>query len=117
MRQGVIVGLGEGVEEKSRALGLDISIGTRVVPFRVSETQTGSGAFAEYVTADAENVVPVDDAISDASASQLIVNPLTVVGMLERLAPPPGAYILQSAGGSTLGKQARLSATIIDETP
>lgn len=43
--------------------------------------------------------------MSDASAAQLLVNPLTVLGMLAVLAPPPGGFVLQAAGGSTLGKQ------------
>jgi len=43
--------------------------------------------------------------VTDVSAAQLLVNPLTVLGMLATLAPPPGGYVLQAAGGSTLGKQ------------
>jgi trans-2-enoyl-CoA reductase len=47
----------------------------------------------------------IPDAVSDTSAAQLNVNIVTVIGMLNNLAPPVGSYVLQSAGGSTLGKQ------------
>jgi trans-2-enoyl-CoA reductase len=47
----------------------------------------------------------IPDSVSDESAAQLHVNPMTVIGMLNTLNPPKGSYVLQSAGGSTLGKQ------------
>lgn len=36
---------------------------------------------------------------------QFLVNPVTVVGMLEELAVPAGEYLLQTAAGSVLGRQ------------
>ena len=35
------------------------------------------------------------------------VNPLTVTGMLERVAVPRGEWLLQTAAGSTLGRLVR----------
>ena len=37
------------------------------------------------------------------------INPLTVIGMLERVAVPRGEWLLQTAAGSTLGKLVRQS--------
>ena len=52
----------------------------------------------------AANFMPVPDSVSDEAAAQFLVNPVTVVGMLDELAVPTGEYLLQSAAGSTLGR-------------
>jgi NADPH:quinone reductase-like Zn-dependent oxidoreductase len=65
----------------------------------------GHGSWQQYVAVPAASFMPVPDSVSDESAAQFLVNPVTVVGMLEQLAAPAGEYILQSAAGSTLGRQ------------
>jgi hypothetical protein len=47
-----------------------------------------------------------------ASTSSWQVNPLTVIGMLERVAVPRGEWLLQTAAGSTLGRLVRLRSRI-----
>jgi NADPH:quinone reductase-like Zn-dependent oxidoreductase len=49
--------------------------------------------------------VAVPDAVSDETAAQFWINPVTVVGMLRVLAVPKGQYLLQTAAGSVLGRQ------------
>jgi NADPH:quinone reductase-like Zn-dependent oxidoreductase len=76
-----------------------------VVPFVSEECKKGAGTYAEYVVVDAENIVPIPDGVDMLAAAQHYVNPITAMGMLKELDAPKGEYILQSAGGSTLGKQ------------
>lgn len=77
-------------------------VGQRCVPLNWGPVTTGSGTWTEYLIAKVEDVVAIPEAVNDESASQLLVNPLAVLGMLDSLAAPA---VLQSAGGSALGKQ------------
>jgi NADPH2:quinone reductase len=78
------------------------AVGTRVIalPWPAAE---GEGTFQEYAVVPVGQLVPVLDAISNADAAQLIVNPVTVLGMLEELALPAGAWLLVTAASSALG--------------
>lgn len=101
---GVVVGVGPRLKIPRDLKGL--RIGSRVVPLLATvDRSPPAGAWSEYVVIDTESVVLVPDAVSDESAAQLVVNPVTVVGLLDLIQPPPGSYILQAAGGSALGKQ------------
>ena len=68
-------------------------------------TKTGDGSWQEYVAVPSSNFLPVPDSVSDSSAAQFFVNPVTVYGMLDVLNAPKGEYLLQSAAGSVLGRQ------------
>jgi NADPH:quinone reductase-like Zn-dependent oxidoreductase len=63
------------------------------------------GGWSQWVTADAQFVVPVPDAVSDEVAAQMLVNPITVL-MLRRQAEKhfstgyDGVVINNAAGGS-----------------
>jgi NADPH:quinone reductase-like Zn-dependent oxidoreductase len=84
--------------------GLDV--GSRVVPLHWTELSKGNGTFSEYLVVRVDDLVKVPDSLPDEAASQVLLNPLTALGMLESLgAVPRGSLVLQSAGGSTLGKQ------------
>jgi NADPH:quinone reductase-like Zn-dependent oxidoreductase len=66
------------------------------------------GAWAERITADAQFVVPVPDAVSDGVAAQMLVNPLTVL-MLRREAERHFAtgydgVVLNNAAGGAVGR-------------
>jgi NADPH:quinone reductase-like Zn-dependent oxidoreductase len=64
-----------------------------------------SGTWRDYVVADAARLLPVADAVSDQSAAQFIVNPVTAwVMLVEELALGPGDWLVQTAAGSTLGR-------------
>lgn len=49
--------------------------------------------------------VPVPDGVADEIAAQFLVNPITIVGMLEVLQIPEGDWLVQDAAGSVLGRQ------------
>ena len=109
---GVIAQLGPGVKELWKAEGIDLKVGSRVVPLIFDYVQIGKGSWTEYAVVSATNVVGIPDQVPDESAAQSIVNPLTVLGMLDELlseVKPEDSqkdiYILQAAAGSTLGKQ------------
>ncbi len=88
---GTIAALGSG------ATGL--AVGDRVVPL------DAKGTWQEAIIHDAAAVVRVPDVVDDATAAQLVANPLAAWIMLtEELALPPGAWLAQSAASSALGR-------------
>ena len=88
---GEVAAVGEGVSH--------LSAGQRVIPLGVA------GTWAEYVIAPAVQLIPVPDGVSDQTAAQFVVNPLTAwIMTVEELALQPGEWLLQTAAGSTLGR-------------
>lgn len=85
------------------ANGTSLSNGQRGVVF--FNTKNGEGSWQEYVTVPVANFLPVPDTVSDSSAAQFFVNPVTVYGMLDILNCPKGEYLISSAAGSVLGRQ------------
>ncbi len=80
--------------------------GQRVVPFvQVENNGKREGTWQDYVSVRADLVWVVPDSISDVAAAQFVINPWTVHGMLSDLKIPKGEYVLQTAAGSTLGRQ------------
>jgi NADPH:quinone reductase-like Zn-dependent oxidoreductase len=64
-----------------------------------------AGTWAEYVVAPAAQLIPVPEGVSDQTAAQFVVNPLTAwIMTVEELAVGPGEWLLQTAAGSTLGR-------------
>lgn len=84
------------------ALGEGVSgwrAGDRAIPL------SAGGTWCESVVVDAARLLPVPDAVSDATAAQFVVNPVSAWVMLEEeLALRPGEWVLQTAAGSTLGR-------------
>lgn len=73
--------------------------GQRVVPLRAQ------GTWCEYVIVSSNQLTPVHDNVSDQTAAQFIVNPVTAWVMLTtELNLQPGDWVLQTAAGSTLGR-------------
>jgi len=63
------------------------------------------GTWREGVTVAAAHLLPVPDAVSDETAAQFVVNPVTAWVMLEQeLALRPGDWLAQTAAGSSLGR-------------
>ncbi len=87
---GRIEALGEGVA--------GWQIGRRAIPL------SAGGTWCDAVVADAARLVPVPDAVSDATAAQFVVNPVTAWVMLDELRLQPGDWLVQTAAGSTLGR-------------
>ena len=92
---GIVVEVGAGVSK--------VKVGNRVVPF--FDTYNGKGSWQEFVVLSQDDVAIVPDSVDDASAAQLVVNPFTVIGLLDELKVPPGEFLLQTAAGSVLGRQ------------
>ncbi len=87
---GRIDALGEGVA--------GWQIGQRAIPL------SAGGTWCDAVVADAARIVPVPDAVSDTTAAQFVVNPVTAWVMLDELRLQPGDWLVQTAAGSTLGR-------------
>lgn len=67
-------------------------------------SKTGSGAWAEYVIAEAGSCAPLPDAIQDRDAAAFFVNPLTAVGMVTLAEEAGTGAIVLTAGASQLSK-------------
>lgn len=51
-----------------------------------------------------EFIILVPDSISDKTAAQLVINPSTIIGMLDEQDVPKGDYLIQTVAGSMLGR-------------
>ncbi len=90
-------GMGE-VAEVGEGVG-HLRPGQRVIPLGVA------GTWQEYIVAPGAQLIPVPDGISDQTAAQFVVNPLTAwIMTVEELGVQPGEWLLQTAAGSTLGR-------------
>ncbi|HEX8494954.1 MAG TPA: zinc-dependent alcohol dehydrogenase family protein [Pyrinomonadaceae bacterium] len=88
---GEVAALGDGVK--------NLSAGQRVIPLGVP------GTWQEYLLADSAQLLPVPDSLSDQTAAQFVVNPLTAwIMTIDELQLQPGEWLLQTAAGSTLGR-------------
>ncbi|KAF6005447.1 hypothetical protein F1559_005030 [Cyanidiococcus yangmingshanensis] len=99
------VGGREGVGQVvAQGPATSLPVGTRVVP----ELSDRTGCWQQYLVVDENVCIKVPEGVDDKAAAQLIVNPVTVVGMLERIeaeAPVHGnPWIAQTAANSTLGR-------------
>lgn len=74
--------------------------GDRVIPLSAD-----GGTWREYALVRADRLLPVIPAVSDQTAAQFIVNPVTAwVMVVEELAVQPGEWVLQTAANSALGR-------------
>ncbi|PNH10840.1 putative trans-2-enoyl-CoA reductase 1, mitochondrial [Tetrabaena socialis] len=80
--------------------------GQRVVAAEWQGTAVGNGTWQQYVSVPEEDLVPVPDDLPDEAACQALINPVTVVGMFTELATPKGDWMIVTAAGSALGRQA-----------
>ena len=91
---------GVGVVEEGRGL-----LAWRVKGRRVAVLNGGAGNWAEQVVILARQAVPVPDDLPDEQAATFFVNPASAVVMTRYvLAVPRGAWLLQTAAGSALGR-------------
>ena len=92
---------GVGVVEKAGS-GL---IGKMVVGKRVAAINSAGGNWAEYAVIPARQARPVPAGLADEQVASFFVNPMTVLAMVRRvLEVPKGAWLLQSAANSNLGR-------------
>jgi len=92
----------------SEGVGVVEKVGAGVTQFKQGQRVVGAGwgvgTWAHYITVSAEKTVAVPENLSDETAAQWFVNPVTVMGLVDAAAVPQGGYLLQGAAGSTLGK-------------
>ncbi len=80
-------------------------IGRYVKGKRVVAINSAGGNWADFAVIPARQARPVPDDISDEQAATFFVNPATVLAIVRHvLAVPKGAWLLQSAAGSNLGR-------------
>lgn len=91
---------GVGVVEEGRGL-----LAWRVKGRRVAVLNGQAGNWAEQVVIPARQAVPVPDDLSDEQAATFFVNPASAIVMTRHvLCVPAGAWLLQTAAGSALGR-------------
>jgi NADPH:quinone reductase-like Zn-dependent oxidoreductase len=72
---------------------------------RVAVLNGKGGNWAEQVVVPARQLVPVPDSLPDEQIATFFVNPATALVMVNHvLRVPPGAWLLQTAAGSALGR-------------
>jgi NADPH:quinone reductase-like Zn-dependent oxidoreductase len=77
----------------------------RVLGRRVAVLNGVSGNWQEQVVIPARQAIPVPDSLSDEQAASFFVNPATALVMTRYLLRVPrGAWLLQTAAGSALGR-------------
>jgi NADPH:quinone reductase-like Zn-dependent oxidoreductase len=80
-------------------------LGRMVLGKRVTVINGKGGNWAEYAVIPARQARPVASDIPDEQVASFFVNPATVLAMVRKvLKVPKGAWLLQSAAGSELGK-------------
>jgi NADPH:quinone reductase-like Zn-dependent oxidoreductase len=91
---------GVGIVESGSGL-----LARRVMGRRVAVLNTGNGNWKEHVVIPARQAVPMPKELSDEQAATFFINPATALVLTRYvLRVPPGAWLLQTAAGSTLGR-------------
>lgn len=91
----------------TEAVGRVDAVGPDVTGVEVGQRVSVSGiqgAWAEYFLADAAQVVPVPEAVSDETAAQLLAMPLSALMLLEDLNVQPGQWIAVNAANGAVGR-------------
>jgi NADPH:quinone reductase-like Zn-dependent oxidoreductase len=92
----------EGVGVVEAGSGL---LARRVMGRRVAVFGAKTGTWQEKVIVSARQAVPVPKSLSDEQAASFFVNPATALAMTQHvLLVPQGAWLLQTAAGSALGR-------------
>jgi len=91
---------GVGVVEEGSGL-----LAWRVKGKRVAVLNSGTGNWQEQVVLPARQAVPIPATMSDEQAATFFVNPASALAMTRYiLRVPPGAWLLQTAAASALGR-------------
>lgn len=92
----------EGIGIVEAGVGL---LARRVLGKRVAVLNTGSGNWQEQVVIPARQAVPIAAGLTDEQGATFFVNPASALVMTRHvLRVPPGAWLLQTAAGSALGR-------------
>jgi NADPH2:quinone reductase len=80
-------------------------LGWRVKGKRVAVLNNRGGNWAEQVVIPARQAIPIPDDVDDVQAACYFINPASALVMTKYvLRVPPGAWLLQTAAGSALGR-------------
>ncbi len=80
-------------------------LGKFMVGRRVAVLNQAGGNWAEFAVVPAVRVIPVPKDLPDEQVASFFVNPATVLAMVRHVHQvPQGAWLLQSAAGSALGR-------------
>ncbi len=92
------------------ASGTIVEISPDVTKFQVGDRvacvagSTGDGTYAEYLSTESDNCIPLLDSVSLEEGSMFFVNPLTSYALLELAKEKLATGIVQTASASALGK-------------
>ena len=92
------------------ASGTIVEIFPEISKFKVGDRvacvagSTGDGTYAEFLTTESENCIPLLDSVSLEEGSMFFVNPLTSYALLELAKEKLATGIMQTASASALGK-------------
>lgn len=70
----------------------------------VAVQEGGEGTWAEYVTVPVAACVPLPDAVSDEQGATMLVNPATVIGMIETIRRRGHSGMIHTAAAGTVGR-------------
>lgn len=84
-------------------------VGKNVTSYRVGQRVISllgdaCGAYSDFVVVKPSQLVAVPDKVPLDVAAQFLVNPVTVIGMLDELNVQPGQTLIQNAANSTLAR-------------
>ncbi|MGA7204899.1 MAG: zinc-binding dehydrogenase [Specibacter sp.] len=91
----------------SEAMGVVDALGDGVTGLEVGQRVAAGGTFgvwAEYFIAKAAALIPVDDAIADEVAAQLVSMPFSAISLLDFMDLNAGDWIVQNAANGTVGR-------------
>ncbi|MEW5297940.1 MAG: hypothetical protein WDW38_003767 [Sanguina aurantia] len=66
--------------------------------------KTGKGTWQQYSVVDADTLVAVPDEVTDEFAASAVVNPITILGLLDTEPIPEGEHLLINSSGSALNR-------------
>jgi len=90
----------------TEAVGIIDAVGQDIKHLQVGQRVVAStpGTWAEYFIAPAAIVVPIPDAIDDATAAQLLAMPMSALLLLEFANVQSGQWIIQNGANGAVGR-------------
>ncbi|TPW78289.1 zinc-binding dehydrogenase [Schumannella sp. 10F1B-5-1] len=91
----------------TEAVGVIEAVGDEVTGLSVGQrVATGGsfGAWAETFVTRAGGLIPVDDALPDEAAAQLVAMPFSAISLLHSLDLAPGSWLVQNAANGAVGR-------------
>jgi NADPH2:quinone reductase len=93
---GIVDAVGEGVDQSK--------LGQRIAVAGVH------GSWAEYFIAPAQSIIPLNDAIDDETAAQLIGMPISALMLLDFVNVQAGQWLIQNTANGAVGKTVAMIA-------